>query len=121
MTLSTGLSPQIDERMLNVSVEDCVVSRLVFPVLPARPDVIPLRDEPFFGDDLGADLLGARFRAYDPNEGEDGLKGKLTTMGQAAWESYAKVLSLNHGHLVKSEVCSNLAGCCGVLINLALL
>ncbi|KAG8750268.1 hypothetical protein FRC11_010576, partial [Ceratobasidium sp. 423] len=53
MTLANGEPPRIDERMLHVSTSNTAITRLVFPVLPAGLDVGALRDEPFFGDDLG--------------------------------------------------------------------
>lgn len=116
MTLSSGALPHVDERMLNVGVGECVVSRLVFPVLPARADVLCLRDEPFFGDDLAANLSGARFCAYVPDV-EDGSGSRVT--GKAAWDSYTKMLSVSHGHLVRSEVCSLRHGIAWYKINLA--
>lgn len=103
MTLAgaDGESPRIDERMTCVSTKDVVVSRLVFPVLPARLDVGSLRDEPFFGEDLAADLLGARFRSVQPNLSPD---IKLSGFTEAIWECYTKVLNVGHGHSVESEV-----------------
>lgn len=103
MTLAgaSGESPRIDERMTCVSTNGVVVSRLVFPVLPARLDVGSLRDEPFFGEDLAAGLLGARLQSDQPNFAP-GVK--LPNLTETTWERYTKVLNVSYGYSVESEL-----------------
>ncbi|CAE6502521.1 unnamed protein product [Rhizoctonia solani] len=103
MTLTSGEPPRIDERLLHVSTNNAAITRLVFPVLPAGLDVGALRDEPFFGDDLGADLLEAHSRAVQPDYAfTEGVE--LSNLAKLPWECYSRVLKLSHGHLVKSQV-----------------
>jgi hypothetical protein len=104
MTLASGESPRIDERMLHLPTKDVVITRLVFPVLPARSDVTLLRDEPFFGDDLGADLLGARFRTIHTNSTLSERLGPRLSSLTKTWECYTKVFNLSLGSPVESEV-----------------
>ncbi|KDN46522.1 hypothetical protein RSAG8_04175, partial [Rhizoctonia solani AG-8 WAC10335] len=103
MTLAGGGFPRIDERMLHVSTSNVAITRLVFPVLPVGLDVGALRDEPFFGDDLGVDLLGSLSRAvrsdYAFTEGTE-----LSNLAKFHWDCYSRVLNLSHGHLVESQV-----------------
>ncbi|CAE6468065.1 unnamed protein product [Rhizoctonia solani] len=103
MTLTGGGFPRIDERMLHVSTSNVAITRLVFPVLPVGLDVGALRDEPFFGDDLGVDLLGSLSRAvrsdYAFTEGTE-----LSNLAKFPWDCYSRVLNLSHGHLVESQV-----------------
>lgn len=105
MILAGHESPRTDERMLHVSTKNVLVSRLVFPVLPAGLDVGPLRDEPFFGDDLGADLIGARSRTIQPDSALSERLGLQLFSPNKTWECYAKVLSLSYGCVVEAEVC----------------
>ncbi|KAH7337737.1 hypothetical protein B0J17DRAFT_435910 [Rhizoctonia solani] len=103
MTLAGGESVRTDERMLHVSTNNVAITRVVFPVLPAGLDVGALRDEPFFGDDLGADPLGALSRTvrsdYTLTEGIE-----LSNLAKLPWDCYSRVFNLSHGHLVESRV-----------------
>ncbi|CAE6424744.1 unnamed protein product [Rhizoctonia solani] len=103
MTLASGGSPRTDERMLHVSTNNAAITRLVFPVLPAGLDVGVLRDEPFFGDDLGVDPLGALSRAvrsdYTLTEGIE-----LSDLAKLPWDCYSRAFNLSHGHLVESRI-----------------
>ncbi|KAJ1301014.1 hypothetical protein OPQ81_003437 [Rhizoctonia solani] len=103
MTLVGGDGPRVDERMLHVSTSNAAITRLVFPVLPAELDVGALRDEPFFGDDLGVDLLGKHTRASQPDYAlTDGVE--LSNLAKLRWDCYSRVFNLTHGHLVESQV-----------------
>ncbi|CAE6478343.1 unnamed protein product [Rhizoctonia solani] len=103
MILASGGSPRVDERMLHVSTSNVAITRLIFPVLPIGLDMGALRDEPFFGDDLGIDLLGSRSRAvrsdYTFTEGME-----LSNLTELLLECYSKVWNLSHSHLVESQV-----------------
>ncbi|CAE6433555.1 unnamed protein product [Rhizoctonia solani] len=103
MILASGGSPVVDERMLHVSTSDTAITRLVFPVLPMGLDVGALRDEPFFGDDLGVDLPGSLSRPvrfdYAFTEGIE-----LSNLAKPPLDCYSRVWNLSPNHLVESEI-----------------
>ncbi|CAE7201560.1 unnamed protein product [Rhizoctonia solani] len=101
MTLATGGSPQFDEKMLHVSTSNIAITRLVFPVLPTGLDTGALQDEPFFGDDLGADLLGPLSQAARSGYAE-GIE--LSNLANLPLDCYSRVLTLGHNYLVESQV-----------------
>jgi hypothetical protein len=100
MTLADGEFPRIDERMLHVSTRNVAITRLVFPVLPAGSDVGPLRNEPFFGEDLGVDVLGTIPRAVQYND----TAIELSSLTELPWDCYSKLLKLNRGCSIESQV-----------------
>ncbi|EUC61227.1 hypothetical protein RSOL_389400 [Rhizoctonia solani AG-3 Rhs1AP] len=103
MILANGGPPRVDERMLHVSTSNVAITRLVFPVLPTGTDAGALRDEPFFGNDLGVDPLGSRSRAVRPDYAfTEGVE--LSNLAEMPLEYYSKVWNLNHSHLIESQV-----------------
>ncbi|CAE6372536.1 unnamed protein product [Rhizoctonia solani] len=100
MTLASGESPRIDERMLHVSTRNVAITRLVFPVLPVGSDMGVLRNEPFFGEDLGVDVLGTIPRTFQC----DDAAIELSSLTKLPWDCYSKLLKLNHGCSVESQV-----------------
>ncbi|KAF8752053.1 hypothetical protein RHS01_07797 [Rhizoctonia solani] len=101
MTLASGELSRIDERMLHVSTSNVAITRLVFPVLPEGSDMGLLRNEPFFGEDLGVDVLGTVPRTA---QGDD-TAIELSNLTKLSWDCYSNLLKLNHGYSVESQVC----------------
>ncbi|KAG9086424.1 hypothetical protein FS749_003657 [Ceratobasidium sp. UAMH 11750] len=104
LTLEPGSLLVEDEAMLKQSTDKEIVTRLVFPVLPALEDVGVLRDEPFFGDNRDLDQFGSRRLTEVEQE-----SGKKVAMGRAharggKWETRVRDIHLSNGKFVASEV-----------------
>ncbi|KAG9088121.1 hypothetical protein FRC06_002223 [Ceratobasidium sp. 370] len=95
-----------DEAMLRQSTDKEIVTRLVFPVLPALEDLGVLRDEPFFGDNPDLDQFGSRRSGQV--EQEPGKKATISRVRARGgnWETRVKNIRLSNGKFVASEVYS---------------
>ncbi|KAG8764271.1 hypothetical protein FRC12_008205 [Ceratobasidium sp. 428] len=104
LALEPGSPLVEDEAMSRQSTNQDVVTRLVFPVLPAPEEVGVLRDEPFFGDDPDIDQFGSR--RLSEMEQESGKKATLSRVRArgGSWEARVKNIRLSSGKFVASEV-----------------
>ncbi|CAE6334944.1 unnamed protein product [Rhizoctonia solani] len=86
--------------MLLQPTDQQVLTRLVFPVIPAPEDIAPLRQDPFFGTDLESELFGSKRLSGEDLEPK---KKVLDDKGEK-WEAYVKEIAVLEKHFVHSEV-----------------
>ncbi|CAE6478169.1 unnamed protein product [Rhizoctonia solani] len=104
MDLVPSVHGEKDEKMLLQPTDQQVITRLVFPVIPALGDVSRLRKEPFFGNDLESELFGSkRLR------GTEVASGKKMLMREGEWDVYVKEIMVLEKYSVWSEVYVNSA------------
>ncbi|KAH7338822.1 hypothetical protein B0J17DRAFT_392187 [Rhizoctonia solani] len=103
MDLVPNAEREKDEMMLFQPTGQQVLTRLVFPVMPAPEDITPLRNDPFFGDDMDNQMFGSRRLSNE--EVESGKKAIVARGGK--WEGYVKEIAVLEKHNVWSEVYVN--------------
>ncbi|QRV94895.1 hypothetical protein RhiJN_22913 [Ceratobasidium sp. AG-Ba] len=108
LTLQPGSPPVNDDTMLRQSTDSEIVTRLVFPVLPALEDVGVLRNRPYFGDDPITKLHGCRLLSQE----EQDQGGKSSTLNRVRergghWEAYARKLGYSSSRFIASEIYIN--------------
>ncbi|KAG8742603.1 hypothetical protein FRC10_001201 [Ceratobasidium sp. 414] len=104
LTLEPGSPFVEDEAMLRQPTDKQVVTRLVFPVLPALEDVGVLRDEPFFGDNPDLDQFGSRrLGEVEQESGKKAIISRVKARG-GNWETRVKNIRLSNGKFIASEV-----------------
>ncbi|KAG9119198.1 hypothetical protein FRC07_005924 [Ceratobasidium sp. 392] len=107
LALEPGSPLVEDEAMLRQSTDKDIVTRLVFPVLPAPEDVGVLRDEPFFGDNPDSDQFGSRrLSEVEQESGNKATLGRVRARG-GNWEARVKNIRLSSSKFVASEVYIN--------------
>ncbi|KAJ1302634.1 hypothetical protein OPQ81_002951 [Rhizoctonia solani] len=83
-------SRQDPDTLLRQATDDQVVTRIVFPFLPSLEDASPLRDEPFFGQDLRKDTFGSkRLTGEELESGKKTVVERVRARG-GKWEVYVK-------------------------------
>ncbi|KAL5640209.1 hypothetical protein ACGC1H_007477 [Rhizoctonia solani] len=103
MNLVSNAQGEKDEMMLLQPTDQQVLTRLVFPVMPAPEDVTSLRNEPFFGSDMENQLFGSN-RLSETNV--DSRKKVIEARG-GKWEVYVKEIAVFEKYNVWSEVYVN--------------
>ncbi|KDN44823.1 hypothetical protein RSAG8_05296, partial [Rhizoctonia solani AG-8 WAC10335] len=78
------------DTLLHQSTDDQVVTRIAFPFVPSLQDVVPLRDEPFFGEDMRKDTFGSkRLSEEEVESGKKAVMERVRARG-GKWEVYVK-------------------------------
>ncbi|CAE6475528.1 unnamed protein product [Rhizoctonia solani] len=103
MDLVPNAQGEKDEMMLLQPTDQQVLTRLVFPVMPAPEDVTSLRNEPFFGTDRESQLFGSKLLSETKI---DSRKKTLDARG-GEWEVYVKEIAVFEKYNVWSEVYAN--------------
>jgi hypothetical protein len=99
-TASTPAEPvSVDERLLKLSNASNIVTRIVFPVLPADSHGQDLAFVKGFGPDLSSDKFGAVISWEGKADAAENLKGR-----GGEWRTYTKILKLNEMKLMSAEV-----------------
>ncbi|KAG8685237.1 hypothetical protein FRC11_010898, partial [Ceratobasidium sp. 423] len=103
MDLAPNVQGEKDEMMLLQPTDRRVLTRLVFPMIPAPEDVTQLRRERFFGNDLESDSFGSKRLS-----GTEVASGKKMLMARGGeWEVYVKEIAVLEKYNVWSEVYLN--------------
>ncbi|CAE6432716.1 unnamed protein product [Rhizoctonia solani] len=91
MDLAPNPAPQKDpDTLLRQPTDDQVVTRIAFPFVPSLEDVSPLRDEPYFGQDMSKDTFGSRRLSDEELEsGKKQVMERVRARG-GKWEVYVK-------------------------------
>ncbi|CAE6419999.1 unnamed protein product [Rhizoctonia solani] len=89
MDLAPNPAPQQDpDTLLRQPTDDQVVTRIAFPFVPSLEDVSPLRDEPYFGQDMSKDTFGSRRLSDEELEsGKKQVMERVRARG-GKWELY---------------------------------
>ncbi|CAE7065499.1 unnamed protein product [Rhizoctonia solani] len=81
---------QDPDTLLRQSTDEQVVSRIAFPFMPSAQDVVPLLDEPFFGQDMRKDAFGSkRLSEEEIESGKKAVMERVRTRG-GRWEAHVK-------------------------------
>ncbi|CAE6456323.1 unnamed protein product [Rhizoctonia solani] len=100
MDLTPNAQREKDHMMLLQPTDQLVLTRLVFPVIPAPEDIAPLRLEPFFGTDLEKELFGSQRLSGE----EVRSRKKVLEAKGGKWEAYVKEIAVLEKHYIRSEV-----------------
>jgi hypothetical protein len=101
LRLDTGTEENkvaIDERLLKLPSPSTLVTRLVFPLLPADSHAQDLAHVPFFGPDSNLDPFGARISREGKTDALVQLRGK-----EGEWRTYTKSIRLNAGEIMSAH------------------
>ncbi|CEL54243.1 hypothetical protein RSOLAG1IB_06891 [Rhizoctonia solani AG-1 IB] len=78
------------DALLRQSTDDQIVTRIAFPFVPILEHVLPLRGEPFFGEDPSLDPFGSRRLSDEELEsGKKAMMDRVRARG-GIWEVYVK-------------------------------
>jgi hypothetical protein len=78
------------DALLRQPTDDQIVTRIAFPFVPILEDVLPLRGEPFFGEDPSLDPFGSRRLSDEELEtGKKAVMDRVRARG-GIWEVYVK-------------------------------
>ncbi|QRV94879.1 hypothetical protein RhiJN_22897 [Ceratobasidium sp. AG-Ba] len=104
LNLRPNSSPAQDDAMLRQPTYEEVVSRLVFPVVPALKDVGALKDEPYFGENPNADEYSSRRLSESEQESKKKASLNAVRARGGSWEAHVKELLHDSGKRIVSEV-----------------
>ncbi|KAL5640208.1 hypothetical protein ACGC1H_007476 [Rhizoctonia solani] len=81
---------QDSDTLLRQSTDDQVVTRIAFPFVPSPQDVVPLSDEPFFGEDMSKDAFGSkRLSEEEVESGKKAVMERVRARG-GKWDVHVK-------------------------------
>ncbi|QRV94878.1 hypothetical protein RhiJN_22896 [Ceratobasidium sp. AG-Ba] len=104
LALQSASSPVQDDAMLRQSTENEIVTRLVFPVVPALEDLRSLRNEPYFGQNSEIDEFGSRrLSAAEQESAKKATLSRISARG-GSWEAHVKNIRHSSGNFIASQV-----------------
>jgi hypothetical protein len=101
LRLNTGVETvkvAMDERLFKMDNPATLVSRVVFPLLPADLHAQDLAKSRYFGTNINVDPFGAMISWEGKAEALDRLNGR-----GGEWRTYAKIVRLNTGKVISAE------------------